>query len=46
MMLNLRNNAFYDVFMPLHHSFGFHNMILKLGSFDPHDPPGSDPAIH
>ena len=38
-MLNSRNNAFYGVFMPLHHSLGFPNMILEGGSFDPDDPP-------
>ena len=38
MMLNSGNNAFYGVFMPLHHSLGFPSMILEGGSFDPHDP--------
>ena len=36
MMLNSGNNAFYGVFMPLHHSLGFTSMILEGGSFDPH----------
>ena len=44
MMLNSGNNAFYGVFMPLHHSLGFPSMILEGGSFDPHDPPGSAPG--
>ena len=42
MMLNSRNNAFYGVFIPLQHYFGFPIMIPE--SFDPHDPPGSAPA--
>ena len=36
------NNAFYAIFIPLHHSSGFSNMILELrgaGSLDPLDPP-------
>ena len=45
MMLNSRNNAFYGIFMPLHHSLGFPNIILEGGSFDPHDPPGSAPEF-
>ena len=44
MMLNSRNNAFYGIFMPLHHFLVFPNMILEGGLFDPHDPPGSTPA--
>ena len=43
MMLNSRNNAFYGIFMALHHSLGFPNMILEGGSFDPMTPPGSAP---
>ena len=35
MMLNLGNNAFYGVFMPLHHCLGFPSMILEGA----HDPP-------
>ena len=46
MMLNSRNNAFYGIFMPLHHCLGFPNMILEGGSFDPHDPPGSAPVCN
>ena len=42
MMLNSRNNAFYGVFMPIHHSFGFPSIILEGGSFDPH---GSAPEV-
>ena len=30
-MLNSGNNAFYGVFMPLHHSLGFPSMILEGG---------------
>ena len=45
MMLNSRNNAFYGIFMPLHHCLGFPNVILEGGSFDPHDPPGSAPGL-
>ena len=41
MMLNSRNNAFYGIFMPLHHSLGFPNTILEGGSFDP---PGFAPG--
>jgi len=44
-MLNSRNNAFYGIFMPLHHSLGFSSMILEGGSFDPHDPP-LDPLLN
>ena len=33
MMLNSRNNAFYGIFMPLHHFLGFPNMILEGGVF-------------
>ena len=46
MMLNSGNNAFYGVFMPLHHSLGFPNMILEGGSFDPIIPPGSTPGYN
>ena len=44
MMLNLGNNAFYGVFMPLHHSLGFLSMILEGGLFYPHDPPWIRPG--
>ena len=33
MMLNSGNNAFYGIFMPLHHFLGFPNMILEGGVF-------------
>ena len=38
MMLNSGNNAFYGVFMSLHHSLGFPSTILEGGPFDPLDP--------
>ena len=40
MMLNSGNNAFYGVFMPLHHSFilGFPSMILEGGHLTPMTP--------
>ena len=31
--LNSRNNAFYGIFMLLHHFLGFPNMILEGGVF-------------
>ena len=31
MVLNSGNNAFYGVFMPLHHFLGFPSMILEGG---------------
>ena len=40
MMLNSGNNAFYGVFMPLHHSLGFPSMIFgRGGHLTPMDPP-------
>ena len=44
MVLNLRNNAFYGIFMPLHHYLGYPNMILEGESFDPLDPPWIRPC--
>ena len=35
MVLNSGNNAFYGIFMPLHHSLGFPSMMLDGGLFDP-----------
>ena len=43
-LLNSRNNAFYDIFMPLYHSLGFPNMILEGGILTPMTPPGSAPV--
>ena len=31
--------------MLIHHSFGFPDIFLKGGSWDPKDPPGSAPAL-
>ena len=44
-MLNLGNNAFLWHFLPLHHSFGFPNMILEGESLDSLDPSGSTPTL-
>ena len=43
-MLSSRNYAFYGIFIPLHHSFGFPNMILEEGFLDPLESPGSAPG--
>ena len=42
MVLNSGNNAFYGVFMPLHHSLGFPYMILEGGVIGP----PLDPALY
>ena len=34
----------FSVFIPIHHSFGFSDILQEGGSRDPKDPPGSAPA--